>query len=263
MTTDRFLRPAAVVACLMSVGACGGGGGGAPANEVDSLDYPALADRAAIGGPTTITVVVLENGVAQAPATASFDQSTGAITGGDLDGTDIDDVIFTNPANGEISRVVTLSGADSYFGVVGFETEAADRPPMGTTTSYNEGWASVTATTDDGTYTLEADATLSANWSTNRLSGTFSGMSGNLAGTGGVDQNVSNVGNITLSNSVIGGSEFAGGTVTGTGIFAPLDGSSSTSGTGGAFFGDQADEVGGLLVVTDDDVSVIGAFQAD
>ncbi|MEO1640284.1 MAG: transferrin-binding protein-like solute binding protein [Pseudomonadota bacterium] len=268
MITSCNLTRAGIFPTLALLAACGPGGGGSGSTsfavtEVDSDSYPALSDRAAVGAPTEITVVVLENRIPTAPTDVSYDQASGLISGGDLAGADIDDASFTNPANGEISRVVTISGTDNYFGVVGFGTQQADLPTGGTT-SYNEGWTALTATTDQATYTLEGTVNLTANWDNNRLSGTFGSLSGTRSGTGGgVAEDVSNVGTINLSNTVMTNGTFAGGSVTGSGIFDTLNNTSDTSGTQGAFFGAQADELGGLLVIDDGTVDVIGAFQAD
>lgn len=273
------MRPSLLlIAATLLLSACFGGGdsggdddnvagGAVPAVAIEetSPDYPDISDRAAMAGPTTVTIVLLEDGVPQLSGTSGFDQATGAMTGGLLDGTDIDDTAFTNPADSEYARIFNISGATNLFGVVGFVTDA-DIPPDGTVTNYNRGNAELVAAFVGDTYVLSGNATMTATWADNRISGQFTDLSGTVSSSlSGVEQPVNDVGDISLTDSIISGSTFSGGAVSGTGIFAPLDGDSLTIGTQGAFFGPEADEVGGVLVIddNDNDIDIIGAFQAD
>lgn len=262
MTFNQTLTRVAAAISILALAACGGGGGGgggsAPVGEVTDPDYTDLSDRAAVGESATVTYVVLQDRTPVTGSASTLAYETGAISGGALDGTDIDDAEYTNPAGGEFSRFVTISSGDSLFGTVGLATENADLPPDGST-DYNVGWVAVTAVTDTEVYSLTGDADLRADWSGGTLRADFTDFSGTNR-TGG---STGDVGNITLSNASISGSTFSGGSVTGTGIFAPLNGASTTTGTQGQFYGPLADEVGGVLLIQDDDVNVDGAFQAD
>ena len=182
------------------------------------------------------------------------------ITGGVLNATDLDSASFLNPANGEFSRVVRITGSN-LFGVVGLDVLPADIPAAGTVTMFNEGWVGMTASFENNVYVLEGDASFTATWADNDIDGRFF----NLSGTDPLNGAVTNVGTIVMNNGVISGDNFAGGSVTGTGIFADLDGGSSTAGTQGTFFGPEAEELGGVLLINDagEDISVVGGFQAD
>ncbi len=249
----------------------GGGGGGSsdpglpsvplvptdPADEVPpGGGYAALSDRGAAGTADMI-YVVLEGTTARINDGVTATYGSGAVAGGLLDGTDLDGSQYTNPANAEFSRIVRISGSN-VFGAVGVDVMPGDLPVMGTTTSYNEGWVGMIAILEDGVYVLEGDAIFTATWGTNDLDGRFV----NLSGTDPQDQTVTRVGNIDLDNASISGDQFSGGTVTGTGIFAPLN---AASGAQGAFFGPDADEIGGVLSIDDSgaDIRVVGAFHAD
>lgn len=267
----RFLAFGLVVLAVSACGGAGAGGGGlpteptSPAIEIVDERYIRLSDRS-----QSLIIVdgmayrLLEGQTLRADDFITFSYSDGQITGGLLNLTDIDSGSFTNPANGEFSRVVRISG-ESIFGVVGLDVLSgdlpSDLPTSGTVSSYNEGWVGLTAIFEEGPYVLEGDATFTATWATNDIDGRFF----NLSGTDPLDAVVTNVGTINLNNAVISGDNFTGGSVTGTGVFSPLSGSSNTSGTAGTFFGPQADELGGILRINDagQDIFVLGVFQAD
>jgi hypothetical protein len=186
--------------------------------------------------------------------------SNGSLVGGVLEGKNLDTSAFSNPANGEFSRVFRISG-ENLFGVVGLDVLSGDLPETGTFSVYNEGWVGMNAALEGRLLTLEGDATFTASWGTGDLSGRFF----NLSGRDSLDQTVTNVGTIVLTGADITADQFSGGNVTGTGVFAGLGGTSSTIVTQGAFFGPLADELGGVLLIDDltQDILVIGAFQAD
>ncbi|SFR97213.1 transferrin-binding protein-like solute binding protein [Yoonia litorea] len=257
----------AIILSVFAMAACGGsgsGGGGAGTgaigvDEVESLDYSDLGDRGAVG-TAAVTYVVLDGEIATSDADATLDYTTGQIAGGALDGTSLVTSDYENPADGEYSRIIALDGAETLFGAGGLITRVSDLPDAGTT-NYNLGWVGLTATTDTDVYTLTGDATFVSNWTNGSIRGDFD----KLSGTDALDQSVSDVGTITLlvSGASISGSSFSGGTVSGTGTFASLDAGSDTSKSAGRFFGPAADEIGGILVIEDADVSILGAYQAD
>lgn len=248
-------------------GGTGGGGGGGgtppdptnPPDEVVNVNYDELSNRTA-PGLAAMSYVVLDGQTPISEDTVTMLYSSGAITGGVLDMTDLDDATFLNPANGEFSRIVRISGSN-LFGVVGLDVLAGDLPPAGSVTSYNEGWVGMTAAFENEVLVLEGDAEFTATWDTNDIDGRFFNLSGTNSGNG----NVTNVGTIVLTNGVITDDNFTGGSVSGTGVFAQLGGGGTSSDTGGTFFGPQADELGGVILINDatDDILVVGAFQAD
>ncbi len=261
--TFPLLKAGTGVMAAMLLGACGGGGGDDtavdPTVEVTDPAYTALTDRTSTE-TRTLTFIFLENGDLDDENGSVFSYADGTISGGALGGFDIDDAEFTNPANGEFTRILTTSSSGNLFGVVGIGTESADRPDGGTV-NYNEGWIGVTATADSKVYVLEGDASLTADFDTGEVSATFAGFSG----TDELDQTVNNAGTLTVTGApIVGlGGFFEDGTVAGTGIFADIDPDLNNTEFFGAFYGPDADEVGGVIDVDTGPVTVSGAFQAD
>lgn len=231
-----------------------------PADEVVDIAYSVVSDRSA-DGTANMAYVFLVGQTTSTSDAVTITFSTGDIVGELLTGTNIDSAEFSNPANGEFSRVVGISGS-SLFGAVGLEVLLNDDlPETGTVTNYNEGWVGMTAAFEENVYVLEGDATFTTTWGSGDIDGWFF----NLSGTDQSDADVTNVGTIALIDANVVDDSFSGGRVTGTGVFSSLDSTSSTAGTSGTFFGPQADELGGVLVINDvdDDILVFGAFQAD
>lgn len=269
-----FFRGAFAVITAFGIVACGGGSGDSvvvsrgnpteptdPAVEILPDDtYPALSNRAATGTAVEMVYVVLDDGNARFLDAVTINASSGAITGGLLDGTVIDNAEYLNPANGEFSRIVRISD-DNIFGAVGLDVQPVDLPTTGVT-DYNEGWVGMTAVFSDNVYVLTGNAEFTVTWDG---SGDIDGRFFNLSGTTSRGGTVTNEGTIILTNGSVTDDRFAGGTVTGTGLFDRLGGTSSTAGTQGVFFGRDADELGGVLLINDnaEDIQVIGAFQAD
>ncbi len=266
-----LLRGLGAVILAFSLAACGGGGGGGgeggggslpteptdPPDEVPgAMGAPDLSDRTVNGEFEMVFVVIDDGSITSGDVT--FEASTGVVSGTLLGGTDLDGVVYTNPANGEFSRIARISG-DNVFGAVGLE--ASDLPTAGTVTNYNEGWVGMTAIFEDNVFVLTGDSEFTVTWGNSDIDGRFF----NLSGTSDIDGNVTNVGTIILTNGNVAGDDFAGGTFTGTGIFDALGGSGTSRTLDGAFFGPQADELGGVFDINDtvDDIQVSGAFQAD
>ncbi|WP_108813644.1 transferrin-binding protein-like solute binding protein [Loktanella sp. Alg231-35] len=271
--TELSSRSAVAVVAAIGLSACGsagggggGDGGGTPTEPTSAavevppnMNYPDLSNR--ISGTSEVAYVVLRNDLPLYEDGVQVNQLTGAVSGGLLASTDLDDAEFLNPANGEFSRIVRISG-NNVFGAVGLDVLAGDLPTSGVS-NYNEGWVGMTATFSDNVYVLTGNATFTVTWDG---VGDIDGRFFNLSGTAAQGGSVTNGGTIILTNGGLDANErFSGGSVTGTGIFADLGGTSSTSGTQGAFFGPDADELGGVLRINDntEDIQVFGAFQAD
>ncbi|MEJ6402866.1 transferrin-binding protein-like solute binding protein [Yoonia sp. 2307UL14-13] len=268
--TMPLLRTVPIALIAMALTACGGGGGGGSgggtpvipteptedAIEVEDVNAD-LSNRSSATSTADMTYILLDGEDPVGSATVTFTYNSGAVADNLLNGTNIDDPdAYVNPANGEFSRIVLIEPR-SLFGVVGLDVQG-DLPTTGTT-MYNEGWVNMTAILEEGTYGLTGDATFEAAW--NDGGGNINGRFFNLSGSIG-ETSVENQGTIILTDATITGDNFSGGRVTGTGIFAPLNVTSSTSGN---FFGPEADELGGVLVFNDtsEDIRVLGAFQAD
>lgn len=247
--------------------ACAGGGGDdtpasvppTPPVEVTDPDYIALDNRIVMD-TQALEFVGLVAATIDDGSAGTLNYADGTISGGALDGLDIDSVAFSNPAVGEFTRVVETSNAGNRFGVIGIQTERVDRPDTGTV-NYNQGWVAVTATSNSEVYTLEGQASLQANFDAGNVNATFSGFSG----TNSLDQGVNNVGNLTVTGADMVGFDgaFQEGMATGTGIFAGIDPDLDDTEFFGVFFGPDADEVGGAIDVDNGPVTVTGAFQAD
>ncbi|MCK0095953.1 transferrin-binding protein-like solute binding protein [Yoonia sp. F2084L] len=273
MTTLK-LRHLPIAFVVLTLAACGAGSGtgdsvnNIPTEPTDPPDevpggseYAELSNRAAPGtAGTGMAYVLLEGQTRRNSDGVSIDFASGDITGGLLSGTNVDEAEYTNPANGEFSRIVRISG-DNVFGAVGLDVLSGDLPTAGTVTSYNEGWVGMTAAFENDVLVLEGDATFTASWGANDIDGRFFNLSGTSSAGGGV----TNVGTIILTDGTITGDNFTGGAVSGTGRFAAIGGAGTTSQTGGTFFGPDADELGGVVLINDttDDILVVGAFQAD
>ncbi|MEJ8561659.1 hypothetical protein QTO30_10820 [Yoonia sp. GPGPB17] len=253
-----------IAACVAGGAGSGSNSSGAPAVETPpGVGTPALSDRTA-ACVFDATYVVLEGDTFGARRSVTFQGETGAITTGALDGADFDDAaIFSNPVNGEFSRVVQISDGN-VFGVVGLTVPAGDLPASGSVTHYNEGWVNVTAAFETDTLVLTGDAAFTVNWGGGGgIAGTLYNFSVESASTG----YLSGAGSIVLSDGAVSGDNFSfgTGTISGTGDFARLGGAGTLSSTTGTFFGPQADELGGVIVIDDpnDSILVVGAFQAD
>lgn len=259
MTFSLQCRLLCVVA-FAALSACGGGGGSGI--EVEEITDPAFNDMSVRGaGQAQITLAAFVDGTATVEKSGDFNSADGTISGSSLlAGQDIDTAAFTNPASGEYSRIVQISGTTNIFGAVGL---VGTVPPTGTVSFYNTGWVGMTASADGQTYVLQGDASFTATWDNLELDGHFTNLSGTRSGTGTTEQDVGNQGSITLNNAMITDTDFIGGSVTGTGIFAGLGAGSDTAGTQGAFFGPLGDELGGILRILDPTINVDGAFQAD
>ncbi|MEO0903147.1 MAG: hypothetical protein AAFX89_00095 [Pseudomonadota bacterium] len=204
-----LLRGLGASILAFSLAACGGGGGGGdggggslpteptdPPDEVpDAVGAPDLSDRTVNGEFDMVALVIDDGSITSGDVT--FEASTGVVTGFLLGGTDLDSAVYTNPANGEFSRIARISG-DNVFGAIGLE--ASDLPAAGTVTNYNEGWVGMTAIFEDNVFVLTGDSEFTVTWGDNDIDGRFF----NLSGTSDIDGNVTNVGTIILTNGNVG-----------------------------------------------------------
>lgn len=211
---------------------------------------------------------------------STVDLASGVVTGGGFAGTlnagrtEIaltggGSATLSNPGFTEYVRFFSTSGtgAAPVFGVVGFDTDAAQVPRTGRA-SYT-GHAEVVATDATALYTLSGTAFVEANFGAREvdvelrdLSGTRSGIIGGTAG----DATLSSAGTIVVEGAALSGAGFSGGVAFSSGTpFTLGGGSANTSGSEGRFFGPSADEVAGRVVIVDAgrDVTVLGRYAAD
>ncbi len=272
---NTFLKVAFLVAGL-SLTACGGGGssggdGGSASENTAVVDgYAPVANKTATSLSALQFVAITNDGTPSTGNAGSLNHRNGQISSGLLAGTlnsgttRIDlpgggDVTLTNEGGTEFLRMFQTDGlAPDRFGVVGVATELADMPDSGAIT-YN-GRVRMAAFDGGESYTLTGDARVTADFAG---SGTVDSRFSNLSGTRNDAESVNNVGTINIDDAAISGSSFSGGTVSTTGAVFELSGSPSTSGTNGQFFGPDADEVGGTVVIKDSELEVFGVYAAD
>lgn len=205
--------------------------------------------------------------------------ATGAVTGGEFDGTlnssrtsialaSGGTVTLTDPGATEYVRYFdrVAPGELPIDGVVGFLTPTGDMPTTGS--SRYVGAGSIVATDSTAIYDLNGSAVVdvffeerTVDIEIGSLTGTRTGISG---GTPSVTS-ISDGGTVLVEGSQINGASFSGGLGFASGTPFDLSGSQNASATNGGFFGDDADEVAGRVVIDDPDadVQVLGRFAAD
>jgi hypothetical protein len=270
-----FLKPVSMIA-LASLAACGGSGGGSGGGSSASQSTAIVDGYAPIANKTASTpsnlqfVAITNDGTPSTGNAGALNHGNGRINSGLLAGTlnsgrtqiglpGGSDVRLTNEGGTEFLRMFQTDGlAPDRFGVVGVATELADMPDSGDVT-YN-GRVRMDAFDGAASYALSGDARITADFDGG---GSVDSRFSNLSGTRNDTQSVSNVGTINIDDAVISGSSFSGGTVSTTGAVFDLSGTPSTNGTNGQFFGPDADEVGGTVVIKDGDLEVFGVYAAD
>jgi hypothetical protein len=272
-----------VTVSAFALSACGGGGGGgltggsggaAPSGEDMDGSGPTtntytqfLATTS--GATSTFRTVAIDNNFGTAdPITGTFNHATNQISGGALAGSLNQQrtkltlagggtVTLTNPAATEYVRFFKTSRpSDDNFGVVGQATFNDDIPDSASAV-YN-GAVEMEVNNSD-TYILTGDARITANWGSG-VDALFSNLSGTVSG--GSNQNVS--GTIGITGASLNGSSFAGGNLVRTGTIFNSTGNVDPS-FEGQFYGQNADEVGGIFTMTSsaDDVNVAAVFAAE
>jgi hypothetical protein len=277
-------RAAPATLALFLLAACGGGGGGGGGNGITPSGDGAPGDpsfatgtRATAGlsytgfegdgtqrGGENVSVVNLATGVVtggEFAGTLNAARTQIALAGG---GT----VTLTNPGATEYVRLFQRQqvGTDPVFGSVGFLSSPSDLPGSGRV-SYT-GAAEVLAADATRIYTLDGTATIVADFGSDRvrielndLGGVAQGVSPGNTGTVTVPRG----GRVIVAGSQISGASFSGGAASVSGLPFSITGAANASGTNGGFFGPNADEVAGRVVVEDPqgDVQVLGNFAAD
>lgn len=170
-------------------------------------------------------------------------------------------VFLSNPGGTEYVRFFVrepLIGTP-VSGVVGFVTDPLDMPTTGG--SRYEGAGRLVATDSRALYDLSGTAVVIADFD----GGTVDIELGSLSGTRSDGRTVSDGGTILVEGSVIVGSSFNGGSAFAIGAPFDFSGNQNARETNGAFFGPDADEVAGRVVVDDPDadVQVLGRFATD
>ncbi len=278
MARNVFLTVCASV--LLS--ACGGGGGDdGNSGEPTAPDVTGgVAGSATVFSNASVTedsalryVAVTTSGAGSNGNTGALDHDgnliTGGLLGGDLNGgrtqVDLTDgglANLTNPNGQQYVRFFNLEGSQfNRFGVVGIQTGAANVPDSGGATY--SGIVEMQAANSDDSYDLTGTVNITATFAG---SGNVTSAFTQLSGTGNTSGFVGtgDTGTITISNATISNGAFTGGAASGTGpLFDDISGTANLSGTRGEFFGPAADEVGGVLSISQGDLEILGVYSAD
>ena len=268
------------LAALLLLAACGGGGTG---DDLPQSGDPAPVDPSFPVG-TSEAMLSFTGFEGDGTRVGGENESlvnlgTGAVTGGRFAGTlnaartriDLADggtVLLSNPGATEYVRIFESSPAagDPSFGVLGFLSEPGDLPDSGRV-SYT-GAAEVTAADATRIYSLDGTAFIVADFGDGTvrielqdLGGTAQGVSPGNTGPVTVPEG----GLIAVDGSRISGATFSGGTASVSGLPFSITSGADASGTNGGFFGPDADEVAGRVLVDDPrgDVGILGLFAAD
>jgi hypothetical protein len=252
--------------------ACGGSDSG---GVVVDPGYPTLFDTAsdltsalrAHGLNTTTFAIASDSG--------TLDRANDRVTGGGLTGdVNASRTLIALDAGG---TVTITDGATDYvamfsaeptvgdpsFGVVGIPTEIADLP---VTATYS-GTTNFQIIDGNATYELVGTASVTANFSQLDLDATFSSLDGTRSDGVSVSEDVTNVATVSINDALISGNSFSGGTAefSSTQITTDLTGAELVESAGG-FYGPDADEVGGVVLVDDTatgSLILLGDFVAD
>ena len=141
------------------------------------------------------------------------------------------------------------AGGQPIRGIFGEGTSASDLPSG--TAGYS-GISIVQIFDGSNVYDLSGDASISVDFGGNRLSVTQDDLDGTRGDGVTAQTSVTDVATITISDAVISGAGFSGGSahVQSTELAAFLSGLETVSVSGG-FFGPNAEEVGGVAVIDD------------
>ena len=253
----NMLRPVGFTfAALGTLAACGGGGASTPtatpfATLGDTTSQQSAALAAASLDTGARTTSALTGTLNRAGNTANISTLSGAIN------TNRSAIALT--AGGTIALqagantfstryIATPTTGNATIGVLGAVTPAADLPGGSVTMT---GPATVTIQNGTALFDLTGDATIAANFGTDRVTTTLSGLKGTQ--TNGITPtvDVTDVATVTITGSAITGATFDGGTVAVTSATLPTLSAGAVTSTNGAFFGPTGNEAGGVFVADD------------
>ncbi len=265
------LRFSAAILVPFVVSACGGGGsGGGGATEpavVDPPTYTVIGNRSETQDTALVFLGTTNTGDLRFGNAGTLDHVANTIAGGRLAGATNNQrttvtlagggvATLTNPVGADYMRVFNIQGAgEAIFGVVGQQSGPSAIPDSGSTRY--RGRVDLTVADGGQTSQLNGDADITASWSsTATVNATFDGFQ---------EGNTNVAGDITITGATISNSGFRGGTLSTSGALFDVTDSASIAGTRGYFFGPDADEVGGTLIIDDPSGSleIVGVFSAN
>lgn len=252
-------------------------GGGAGDVEV-SPDYPTLFDTTSQETSAVTAHRIDTTTLAITSGSGSLDRQNDRVTGDSLTG-DINATrtLITLDAGGTVTIVdgttdyVAMFSAEPTignpsFGVLGTPTALADLPD-GTVTANYSGTTNLAIVDDTSLYELVGSASVTADFGAADLDVTFSSLDGTRTDGLSAPVNVNNVATVSINDAQISGNTFSGGTAgfSSTQITTDLSGSETVD-TSGGFYGPDAGEVGGVVLIDDTSsgsLLLLGDFVAD
>jgi hypothetical protein len=253
----NMLRPLGLtVAALGGLAACGGGGASTPA----ATPFATLGDTASQQSAALAAASLDTRARATSAQTGTLDRAGDTANIGTLSGAiNANRSTIALTAGGTIALqagantystgyIATPTTGNATIGVLGAVTPTADLPSGSATMT---GPATVTIQNDTSLFDLSGDATIAANFSTDRVTTTLSSLDGTQTNGITLAVNVTDVATVTITGSTITGATFNGGTIAVTSATLPSLSASAVTSTNGAFFGPNGNEAGGVFVADD------------
>ena len=268
----RFHFNACLLILTLPLFACGGSGSGGV--EVGP-DYPSLFDTTSEETSALQVHSLNTASLAVAAGSGSLDRANDRVSGGGLAGDvnatrtliELDVGGTVEIIDGSTDYVAVFLAqplsVDASFGVVGIPTAIADLP---VTATYS-GMTNFSIVDNDSFYELVGAASVTADFGAGDLDVIFSSLDGTRTDGVSAPQNVTNVATVSINDAVISGNTFSGGDadLSSTQITTDLTGAEVVE-TSGGFYGPNADEVGGVVLIDDTgtgELLMLGDFVAD
>ena len=267
-----------VVGCLL-LAACGGSGETPPVTTPPAPAYVGLFDTGATGSSNLVTRSS-EGGANSIDETAdNLNRSSDTVTLNGLTGTIDDDREIITFATGGTATLTNGStdyvalflaqpiGADPFFGVIGVPTAGADLPNANSATYSGSNSAVIQVVHGSTFLDLQGDVAATVNFQGESLTIVFDQMDGIKIEGVSAPTGVSDALNFSIDGAIASDGSFTGSVAT----VSSLESGGSLSGdesvvASGAFYGPNADELGGLVTIDDTGTGTLlisGRFVAD
>ena len=267
METTLKLKPVVLSVCALTlvIGCSGGGGGGV------EQDATAFLDAASVDASTVTALSLNANEATVTSESGTLDRDGDTLTFGDTTGTLSDDrtsvdledgaITFEGDADAFAVRFDAAEGATNTIGIIGVATDAGSLPSGSATYA---GDTVITAQSGTDLFELTGTAAITADFdaATPSVTTALTGLSGTRQPAAAAAEDVADAGSLTIAGSEISGNGFNGGTATLESTVLTLSGDESTA-LEGAFYGPDADEVGGVFIIEDGETRIFGDFLGD
>lgn len=261
------MRLSIATICILSLPACGGGGGG---NDTPSAGIPGFADTTSQASASLTAVALTSTTRSTEAQTGTLDRANdsfevglliGEINAGRTEVTLDGGGVLTLNSDGTLYAVrfsATPLVGDAQSGIVGIAALEGSLPNSGNVTY--SGTSVVTIQEGLTVYDLSGNATVIASFGSGMVTTTIDSLNG--VATAGLNDptDVSNVAEITFAGSSINGTTFGDGTLNLTSDTISDLSTGAVGSLDGAFFGPGGVETGGVFVVDDTDAGDIIIF---